>query len=80
LKGSAGALIETPVGKLQDGAKAKLVDALSQSSGGLELDTAFSNSLRDTVTNQMADDNPNKEYLSSEPDNIYARLQAADGG
>jgi hypothetical protein len=82
LNGSFNKLIETPYGKLTDGAKSDLINALVQS--GDDKNQAaykvFINGLRDSVTAQLPDDNINGLYLSTAPDDIFQALQKADGG
>jgi hypothetical protein len=82
LNGSLNKLIETPYGKLTDTAKSNLIDALVQS--GDDKNQAaykvFSNSLRNSVTAQLPDNNINGLYLTDAPDNIFQALEKADGG
>jgi hypothetical protein len=82
LNGSVNKLIETPYGQLTDTAKSALIDALVQSGDDKNLAAykLFANTLQDSVTTQLPDDNINGLYLTNAPNQVLLALERADGG
>ncbi|HJT98338.1 MAG TPA: hypothetical protein VJ696_08485 [Rhodanobacteraceae bacterium] len=77
LKGLAGKLIDTPVGKLNEAAKKQIVDALGKSEGNLAIAQNLSNDLHDAFFNQVSDSDYDKEFAQVAYNQILNGIQLA---